>query len=85
MTMVHDTRGTDGDAWDPTLEADLADLRRALADHPFPAVQDDLIATCIARHEPTRLACRLSKIPRERTYASLDEVLLDVQAAALAA
>ncbi|WP_299443735.1 hypothetical protein [uncultured Phycicoccus sp.] len=85
MTMVQQDRGTDEQPEDPTLERDLDDLRRAFADHPFPTRQDDLIAACLGRHEPTRLACRLSKISRTREYATLDEVLADVAAAATAA
>lgn len=83
MTTVQDRRGTDGDHGDAALDADLADLRRVLADHPFPTQQDDLIAACLGRHEPARLCCRLSKLARTRTYGSLDEVLADVRAAAL--
>lgn len=82
MTMVDDARGTDDVGADATLTTDLADLRRALQDHPFPTTQDDLIAACLARHEPTRLACRLSRLPRERRYATLDELLVDVSTAA---
>ncbi|PKW26989.1 DUF2795 domain-containing protein [Phycicoccus duodecadis] len=82
MTMVDDTRGTGDVSADVALAADLADLRHALQDHPFPASQDDLIAACLARHEPTRLACRLSRLPRERRYATLDELLDDVAAVA---
>ncbi|KRE63473.1 DUF2795 domain-containing protein [Nostocoides sp. Soil756] len=82
MTMVDDARGTDDVRVDATLAEDLVDLRRALLEHPFPASQDDLIAACIGRHEPTRLACRLSKLPRERRYETLDEVLADVATAA---
>ncbi len=84
MTMVQD-RGTDEQPEDPTLERDLDDLRRAFADHPFPTRQDDLIAACLGRHEPTRLACRLSRISRTREYTCLDEVLADVAAASSAA
>ncbi|MEP6799272.1 MAG: hypothetical protein ABI890_14050 [Lapillicoccus sp.] len=85
MTTVHHARGADGRATDTALEADLGDLRAALATHPFPSCQDDLIAACLASQQPTRLACRLSRLPRERTYLALDEVLADVRAAALTA
>lgn len=84
MTMVQD-RGTDEQPEDPTLERDLDDLRRAFADHPFPTRQDDLIAACLGRHEPTRLACRLSRISRTREYQDIDEVLADVAAGATSA
>lgn len=74
----------DGDAHvDPGLAADLEDLRTVLADVSFPAAQDDLIAVCLGLHAPTRLACRLSRIPRETVYPDLDAVLADVEAAAL--
>lgn len=85
MTMVHQVRGTDDEPEEPTLATDLEDLRRALADHPFPTRQDDLIAACLGRHEPTRLACRLSRISRTREYQDIDEVLADVAAGATSA
>ena len=65
-----------------TLARDLDDLRRVLADQPFPTHQDDLIALVVARREPARLACRLSSLSRTRTYASVDEVCDAVRHAA---
>ncbi|WP_392543853.1 hypothetical protein [Oryzobacter telluris] len=56
------------------LERDLADLRVALATHPFPTHQDDLLAHLVRRREPIRLACRVSGLSRTRSYTSLDEV-----------
>ncbi len=72
------------DEGDAALAADLAELRAALADHPFPTHQDDLIAACLVRNQPARLCCRLSRLSRTHSYASLDEVCADVEAAALA-
>ena len=56
------------------LERDLADLRVALATHPFPTHQDDLLAHLVGHREPIRLACRVSGLSRTRAYESLDEV-----------
>ncbi len=67
---------------DPTIEQDLAGLRTALASHPFPTRQDDLIAACLGRGEPARLCCRLSTLDHDAVYGSLDEVLDAVAAAA---
>lgn len=85
MTMVDTPLGTGDAEADPVLAADLDDLRRALGDHPFPATQDDLIAALLSRHEPARLACRLSVLSREHSYAALEDVLADVAAAAVRA
>ncbi len=83
MTTVHSggqtAHGPD-DPDDPALAADLADLRGVLADHPFPARQDDLIAACLVAGAPARLCCRLSRLDRTHGYASLDEVCADVLA-----
>ncbi len=71
------TRADDKDARtvaDPTLETDLAELREALVGQPFPAQQDDLIAACLVLGLPARLCCRLSRLDRTHTFATLDEV-----------
>ncbi|WP_377639077.1 hypothetical protein [Oryzobacter terrae] len=69
----------------PDLEADLEALRVALAAHPFPTHQDDLLAVLIARHEPVRLAWRLSTLSRTRTYHSVAELIEDLRHGAGAA
>ncbi len=74
--------GSRGEALDPLLERDLADLRAALEGHPFPAQQDDLIAFLLGRQEPVRLCCRLSRLPHAAVYVSLDEVVEAVELAA---
>ncbi|GGL45191.1 DUF2795 domain-containing protein [Phycicoccus endophyticus] len=75
MSTVHGAGGADPEA---TLAADLAGLRVALAEHPFPTRQDDLIAACIGRGVPARLCCRLSRLTRTREYASMAEVCADI-------
>ncbi|MBR7744294.1 hypothetical protein KC207_13450 [Phycicoccus sp. BSK3Z-2] len=82
MTTVGHVEGMAADDADPRLADDLTDLRRALADHPFPTLQDDLIAACLSRGEPSRLACRLSRLSRTRVYTSLDEVCAEIELAA---
>lgn len=82
MTQTSERPGLPGPV--PDLETDIAALRVALAEHPFPTHQDDLLAQLIARHEPVRLACRLSSLSRTRTYHSLDEVCEDLRSAAAA-
>jgi hypothetical protein len=81
MTMVEPDAVT-GAIVDDALAGDVEELRRALAGHPFPAQQDDLIAALLGRHEPARLSCRLSTLSRTAVYASLDDVLAAVEAAA---
>lgn len=76
---VHGPPAGDG----PTIEQDLAGLRIALASHPFPTRQDDLIAACLGRGEPARLCCRLSTLDHDAVYENLDEVLDAVAAASL--
>jgi hypothetical protein len=56
------------------LDTDLRDLRAALARHPFPATQDDVLALLVARHEPSRLLWRAAALDRTRSYLSVDEV-----------
>ncbi|MBM6406128.1 DUF2795 domain-containing protein [Phycicoccus sp. CSK15P-2] len=82
MTTVHDVTAAEGGADDPTLRGDLAALCLALADHPFPTHQDELIAGCISRNDPSRLVRRLAGLSRTRTYDSVDAVLADVEAGA---
>ena len=89
MSMVHDVAGAAGDDLDPRtaepdpqLVTDVDDLRRVLVDQPFPAQQDDLIAACLAAGAPSRLACRLSRLSRTRTYGSLEDLCADVVARA---
>lgn len=60
------------------LDTDLADLRAALARHPFPATQDDILALLVARHEPSRLLWRAAALERTRRYHSVDEVCRDI-------
>ncbi|QKE83053.1 hypothetical protein [Arthrobacter sp. NEB 688] len=75
MTTVHvaeEHAGSPGE--DPQLAAQLEVLRAALADHPFPTHQDDLIASCLALGVPSRACCRLALLDRTLEYASLDEV-----------
>lgn len=67
-------------ALDPTLEAELVELGVALAGHPFPTHQDDLLAALVAARLPARLACRLARLSRTRTYGSFDEVAADLRA-----
>ena len=81
MTQTSERPGPTGPSAD--LEDDLATLRDVLATHPFPAQQDDLLAALIARHEPVRLAWRLSTLSRTRTYLSLDDLCADLRAGAL--
>lgn len=80
MTTVHTGGQTAHEPDDPAPAADLADLRAVLADHPFPARQDDLIAACLVAGAPARLCCRLARLDRTHDYASLDEVCADVLA-----
>ncbi len=79
MTVV-EPRTVHGHDGDPSLEQDLADLRAALGEHPFPARQDDLIAACLCRHTPVRLCSRLATLSHTTLYATLDQVLDDVAA-----
>jgi hypothetical protein len=75
-------RGVVEDSASAALERDLADLRTVLAEHPFPARQDDLMAACLSRHEPVRLCSRLSTLSRTTVYTSVDDVLDAVAARA---
>jgi len=71
------------EAWTTrAVEADLSDLRLALAAHPFPSDQDHLIAGCVARRTPSRLLWRLACLSRTRTYLTLDDVCDEVCRAA---
>ena len=81
MTTVGHVEGTAAGDADPRLGDDLADLRTALADQPFPTRQDDLIAACLSRGEPSRLACRLARLSRTRVYLSIDEVCAEIELA----
>lgn len=81
MTVV-EPRGVHDHPPDVTLEQDLDDLRAALAGHPFPTRQDDLMAACLGRQAPVRLCSRLSTLSHATVYASLAEVLDDVAARA---
>ena len=58
---------------------DLADLRLALAAHPFPTHQDDLLAFLVARREPARLASRVALLSRTRTYLDVEDVCDDIR------
>jgi hypothetical protein len=64
---IDDAIGTD-------LDRDLAQLREALARHPFPTRQDDILALLVARHERSRLLWRTASLDRWRDYWSADEV-----------
>lgn len=86
MTTTSDRTGptetpTSGEPLRPdlVLEADLSALRVALADHPFPTHQDDLLALLVHRREPARLACRLSTLSRTRSYDSLDDLCAELR------
>ncbi|MBD3782567.1 MAG: hypothetical protein IE926_06350 [Micrococcales bacterium] len=82
MTTVHASEQVGpGSEDDPTLAADLAELRLALVAHPFPTRQDDLIAACLVLGVPARVCCRLSRLERTQELASLDEVCAAVAAA----
>jgi len=63
------------------LEHDLAELRAALARHPFPTSQDDVLALLVARHEPSRLLWRAASLDRSRSYVSADEVCDEIAGA----
>ena len=69
------------DAVSTELEHDLAELRAALARHPFPTNQDDVLALLVARHEPSRLLWRAAALDRSRSYASADEVCDEITGA----
>jgi hypothetical protein len=79
LAEVHGPREGRGDA---ALGTDLRDLRAALAAHPFPARQDDLIAACLGQGAPARLCCRLATLDHDTEYADVDEVLCAVAARA---
>jgi hypothetical protein len=84
MTQTSDRPATSSDAdlrddLRAGLEADLTALRGALAGHPFPTHQDDLLAHLVGRREPVRLAGRVASLSRTRSYASVDEVCDEVR------
>ncbi len=81
MTVV-EPHGLRDESDDEALEQDLADLRAALATHPFPTRQDDLIAACLGRGAPVRLCSRLSTLSHSTVYLTVDDVLADVVASA---
>ena len=56
---------------DVGLDTDLTELRAALARHPFPTGQDDILALLVARHEPSRLLWRAAALSGPG-YASAD-------------
>ena len=60
------------------LDADLVGLRKALARHPFPTRQDDILALLVARHEPSRLLWRVAALAPSRAYPSADEVCAEI-------
>jgi len=64
------------------LDTDLADLRAALARHPFPTSQDDILALLVVRREPSRLLWRAAALSRSRDYQSADEVCEEIALAA---
>ena len=66
------------DAIGTELDRDLAALRAALARHPFPARQDDVLALLVARRAPSRLLWRAASTDRARWYRSADEVCDDI-------
>ena len=67
---------------DVGLDTDLTALRAALARHPFPTGQDDILALLVARHEPSRLLWRAAALSRSRRYHSADEVCEEISLAA---
>ena len=68
------------DAIGTELDRDLAALRAALARHPFPARQDDVLALLVARHAPSRLLWRAASMDRARWYRSADEICDEIAA-----
>ena len=67
---------------DVGLDTDLNALRAALARHPFPTGQDDILALLVARHEPSRLLWRAAALSRSRRFESADEVCEEIALAA---
>ncbi len=63
---IDDAVGTD-------LDRDLAQLREALARHPFPTCQDDILALLVARQERSRLLWRAAALDGRHDYFSADE------------
>lgn len=59
----------DGGPWVSEFASLLADMR-------FPACQDELIATLIRRHAPSRLLRHLADLDRSRLYTSALEVVM---------
>jgi hypothetical protein len=60
------------------LDSDLAELRAALARHPFPSTQDHILAWLVARREPALLLWRVAALSREREYDSVDAVCAEL-------
>jgi len=60
------------------LERDLAELRAALARHPFPSPQDHILASLATRREPPRLLWLAAMLSRTHEYDSVDAVCADI-------
>ena len=71
MTILNETSTT-------RLERDLEDLRRALHAVPFPARQDDILATLVVGRSPSRLIWRAGCLSPERLYFSVDAVCAEL-------
>ena len=56
------------------LESDLTQLRESLAQVPFPAQPDDVLAALVRRRAPSRLLWHVGAQPRTRRYHSLDDL-----------
>ena len=62
------------------LEADLTEIRAALARTPFPAQPDDVLASLVRGRAPSRLLWRVGGLPRTQRYHCLDDLCDDVAA-----
>lgn len=54
------------------------ELAQHLRTAGFPARQDELQASLIRRHAPTSLLWRIGSLPPDRLYATVDQVLRDL-------
>jgi hypothetical protein len=54
---------------------DREDLTASLAGVHFPATPDDLLVLAMRRRAPSRVLWQLSRLPAQRRFASLGDVL----------